>query len=79
LQIVLEEFLEKKCLAKPLITSHFGYKFISLAEDDEGVCATFIDMENREKTMRTAYLVGADGAQSKVRTSVGIQLPGRPL
>ncbi|KAJ5541231.1 hypothetical protein N7494_006307 [Penicillium frequentans] len=78
-QIVLEAFLKKKCLAEPLITSHFGYKFISLAEDDEGVTATFIDMDNREKTMRAAYLVGADGAQSKVRKSVGIQLPGRPL
>lgn len=76
---MLEAFLKKKCLAEPLITSHFGYKFISLAEDDEGVTATFIDMDNREKTMRAAYMVGADGAQSRVRKSVGIQLPGRPL
>ncbi|KAJ5758152.1 uncharacterized protein N7511_006846 [Penicillium nucicola] len=78
-QIVLEAFLKKKCLAEPLIATHFGYKFISLAEDDEGVTATFKDMDNQEKMMRAPYLVGADGAQSRVRKSVGIQLQGRPL
>ncbi|KAB8246890.1 hypothetical protein BDV35DRAFT_380288 [Aspergillus flavus] len=78
-QIVLEAFLKKKCLAEPLIATHFGYKFVSLGEDNEGVTATFRDMDNHEKMIRTPYLVGADGAQSKVRKSVGIQLKGRPL
>ncbi|KAJ5675935.1 hypothetical protein N7462_008832 [Penicillium macrosclerotiorum] len=78
-QIVFEAFLKKKCLAEPLITTHFGYKFISLAEHDEGVTATFKDMNNQEKTINAPYLVGADGAQSRVRRSVGIELQGRPL
>jgi FAD-dependent monooxygenase len=76
---VLEAFLKKKCLAEPLIASHFGYKFISLEEDDEGVTATFTDMNNQEKKIRASYLIGADGARSKVRKSVGIGLQGRPL
>lgn len=76
---MLEAFLKKKCLAEPLIATHFGYKFVSLGEDNEGVTATFRDMDNHEKMIRTPYLVGADGAQSKVRKSVGIQLKGRPL
>lgn len=76
---MLEAFLKKKCLAEPLIASHFGYKFVSLEEDDEGITATFRDMNNQEKTMRASYLVGADGAQSKVRKSIGIKLQGRPL
>ncbi|KAE8323361.1 FAD-binding monooxygenase [Aspergillus sergii] len=78
-QIVLEAFLKKRCLAEPLITTHFGYKFVSLGEDNEGATATFRDMDNHEKMIRTPYLVGADGAQSRVRKSVGIQLQGRPL
>ena len=76
---MLEAFLKKKCLAEPLIAGHFGYKFVSLMEDDEGVTATFRDMDNQEKTIRAPYLVGADGAQSRVRKSVGIELQGRPL
>ncbi|GMF74872.1 unnamed protein product [Aspergillus oryzae] len=63
-QIVLEAFLKKKCLAEPLIATHFGYKFVSLGEDNEGVTATFRDMDNHEKMIRTPYLVGADGAQT---------------
>ncbi|KAJ6133766.1 hypothetical protein N7523_000088 [Penicillium sp. IBT 18751x] len=78
-QIVLEAFLKKKCLAEPLITSHIGYKFISLEEDDDGVTATFTDTDNQQKKIKAPYLVGADGAQSKVRNSVGIKLQGRPL
>ncbi|KAF4264917.1 hypothetical protein KXW98_002076 [Aspergillus fumigatus] len=78
-QIVLEAFLKKKCLAEPLIASHFGYKFVSLEEDGEGVSATFTDMGHQEKKIRAPYLVGADGARSKVRKSVGIELQGRPL
>lgn len=71
--------MKEKCLAESLIKTHFGYKFISLEEDDEGVTATFIDMDNQERKISAAYLVGADGAQSKVRKSVGIELQGRPL
>ena len=78
-QIVLETFLKQKCLAHPLIVCHYGYKYVSLEEDDAGVAATFIDLKNQNKTIRAAYLVGADGGQSRVRKSVGINLEGKPL
>ncbi|KAJ5107058.1 hypothetical protein N7456_003733 [Penicillium angulare] len=78
-QIVLEAFLKRKCVAESLITTYFGYKFTSLEEDEVGVTATFRDVDNQEKKIRAPYLVGADGAQSKVRKSIGIELQGRPL
>ena len=78
-QIVLEAFLKRKCLENPLITSLFGYKFQSLLEDDEGVTATFRDLNDQDKMIRSSYLVGADGAQSRVRKSVGINMQGRHL
>lgn len=78
-QIILEGFLKKKCLAEPLITTHFGYKFAGLSEDDEGVTATFLDLNNQEQKIRAAYLVGADGGQSRVRKAAGIVMEGRPL
>ena len=76
---MLETLLKKKCLAHPLIVCHYGYKYVSLEEDDVGVTATFIDLNNENKTIRAAYLVGADGGQSRVRKSVGINLEGKPL
>ncbi|KAJ5279449.1 hypothetical protein N7478_004821 [Penicillium angulare] len=78
-QIVLETFLKKKCFAESLITTYFGHKFVSLEEDEVGVTATFRDVDNQEKKIRAPYLVGADGAQSKVRKSIGVELQGRPL
>ena len=78
-QIVLESLLKQKCLANPLIVCHYGYKFATLEEDDEGVTAEFTDPNNEKKHIRAAYCVGADGGQSRVRKSVGINLEGKPL
>ena len=78
-QIVLETMLKQKCLAHPLIVCYYGYKFVSLEEDDTGVTGRFIDLKNETKFIRAAYLVGADGGQSRVRKSVGINLEGKPL
>jgi 2-polyprenyl-6-methoxyphenol hydroxylase-like FAD-dependent oxidoreductase len=46
-----------------------------LAQDDAGVTVTTAD----GPPLRAAYVVGADGARSTVRTAVGIPFPGRAV
>ncbi len=55
-----------------------GTELIGLEQDDDGVTATVKDSESGdERTIRAAYLVGADGAHSKARELCGIPFEGR--
>lgn len=54
-----------------------GTRFESLQEDTEGVTATAADLASGEElTVRSRYLVGADGPGSSVRKALGIGLNG---
>ncbi|MGH2418579.1 MAG: FAD-dependent monooxygenase, partial [Candidatus Limnocylindria bacterium] len=54
---------------------HLGHRFAGLAQDADGVTATFAT-EGGEVTHRSSFLVGADGAHSGVRHAAGIGFPG---
>jgi 2-polyprenyl-6-methoxyphenol hydroxylase-like FAD-dependent oxidoreductase len=55
-----------------------GTAVVGLAQDAGGVVATVRDVETgRERQLRAKYLVGADGAHSKVRELLGIEFDGR--
>jgi 2-polyprenyl-6-methoxyphenol hydroxylase-like FAD-dependent oxidoreductase len=55
-----------------------GTALVGLVQDARGVVATVRDVETgRERQLRAKYLVGADGAHSKVRELLGIELDGR--
>jgi 2-polyprenyl-6-methoxyphenol hydroxylase-like FAD-dependent oxidoreductase len=55
-----------------------GTALVGVAQNADGVVATVRDVATgRERALRAKYLVGADGAHSKVRELLGIPLDGR--
>jgi 2-polyprenyl-6-methoxyphenol hydroxylase-like FAD-dependent oxidoreductase len=55
-----------------------GAEVIGLAQDAKGVTTTIKDVETgEERQLRSRYLVGADGAHSKVRELLGVEFDGR--
>ena len=55
-----------------------GHEVTAVSQDDSGVTMTVKDVQNgRERTLRGKYLVGADGAHSKVRELLNIPFDGR--
>ncbi|MDG4820764.1 FAD-dependent oxidoreductase [Asanoa sp. WMMD1127] len=59
-------------------TLHFGTRLVDLHQDATGVTATVEDVESGDRRrFRARYLVGADGARSKVREVLGVPRSGR--
>src|SRR5262245_27415444 len=57
-----------------------GGELVGFTQDAGGVTATVKDSESGEETgIRADYLIGADGAHSKVRELLGIPLDGRGI
>lgn len=76
MQIIFEAWLKEKILTKSQIKSRFGWRYLSHTEDQDGVVATFTDVQGQEHTVRSEYLVGCDGGSSRVRKSAGIKMVG---
>ena len=55
-----------------------GHEVVGLAPDANGVTTTIRDVDSgAERTIRSQYVVGADGAHSTVRELMGIECDGR--
>lgn len=55
----------------------FNQELVGLEQDETGVSATVVDRESgRERVLRAAWLIAADGAQSQIRSMLGIGMPG---
>ena len=72
----LEAALEQFALTTPGVSIHRGWSFQSLTQDREGVTAEVARTERLDQTarIRSRWLVGADGANSAVRTQLGIEI-----
>lgn len=58
----------------------FGTEFVSLAEERGSVVTTLRDRESgKEHTVRSDYLIGADGARSPVIEALGIPIEGKQI
>jgi putative polyketide hydroxylase len=58
-------------------TVRFGVELVDLTQDADGVTAVLREhRSHRHTTVRCTYVVGADGAHSAVRTSLGIVMQG---
>jgi 2-polyprenyl-6-methoxyphenol hydroxylase-like FAD-dependent oxidoreductase len=72
-QVVIEGFLERH-LATQGFPVRRGRELTALTQDDDAVTATFAHGD----TVRSRFLVGADGGRSTVRSLLGAEFPGRP-
>jgi putative polyketide hydroxylase len=55
----------------------FGKELVGLDQDEERVTATVLDRESgQERSVRASWLIAADGAQSSIRSMLGIGMPG---
>jgi hypothetical protein len=57
----------------------FGVRLAGLEQDEGGVTATLEDADGRPQTARAAYLVGADGSRSVVRSAIGVRFASEPV
>jgi len=72
----LEAALEDVAVATPGVKVHRGWTFQSLTQDDEGVSVQVAATERPTQIVpiRARWLIGADGANSSVRTHLGIDV-----
>ncbi|MET0066133.1 MAG: FAD-dependent monooxygenase [Candidatus Thiodiazotropha sp.] len=55
-----------------------SHQFRDLQQSDDGVLAR-VQSSHGSEQIRAAYLIGADGAHSRVRQALGIDFPGRSM
>ncbi len=72
----LEAALEDVAVATPGVTVHRGWAFQALTQDDEGVSVQLAATEAAAEAVpiRARWLIGADGANSSVRSHLGIDI-----
>ena len=76
-QEVLEPILLRCAQQFKLGQVCFGTELTTFVQDGTGIIATLIDREKGEQVqVRAQYLVGADGAHSRVREVLGIPMVG---
>ncbi len=76
-QYALEPLLKRIAEKTRGVSVRFGCELVSFDEQEDGVVARVRDLDGREETMRTSYLVGCDGGSSTVRAGLGFRLEGQ--
>ena len=77
-QALFEKVLMERCQRDPLIDVHQGWRLESCSEIDGAVEATLVGAGDDSTTVRAGYLIGCDGASSRVRNELGIAMTGAP-
>ncbi len=76
-QYTLEEVLRQHAQSLPGVELRFRCEFKGFEQDAEGVQARLVDLQSGvASSVRTEYLVGADGARSSVREAIGARMQG---
>jgi phenol 2-monooxygenase len=80
---VLDYFAEVMANSPSRMTPDYGYEFRTLTIGDEGeypvevtLARTDGETAGAERVVRAKYVIGADGARSRVRTAIGCTLAG---
>ncbi len=80
--LLVPQFLTERRLRERLAelghAPHYGHELVGFEQDADGVSAR-IATPDGERTVRAAYLIGADGGSSFVRKALGIDFPGKTL
>jgi 3-(3-hydroxy-phenyl)propionate hydroxylase len=69
----LEQTLRDRLTTLPKADVRLGWRFESFTQDEEGVTANLTSPDG-PVTIRARYLVGCDGAKSRVRQAIGAEL-----
>ncbi len=76
-QYVLEDVLRCCAQSLPGVAVHFETAFEAFSQASDRVVSRVRDIQSgREITIRSAYLIGADGARSTVRDGIGATMVG---
>ena len=76
-QYVVEEALRDHAVSLPGVAIRFETEFESFVEESDGVVAQIRDLgEGARRAIRSAFVVGADGARSAVRERIGAKMTG---
>ncbi|KAK5413707.1 hypothetical protein LTR06_005134 [Exophiala xenobiotica] len=78
-QAIFEAWLKPRIQAEPSVESLFGMKLESLVESDAGVECELTDVSGEKHIVNAEYVVGCDGAGSRVRRAIGADLIGGPV
>lgn len=79
-QILFEAWLKKIVEKQPLVEPYYGTKFEHLTESENQVKSIVTDVNTGvEYVVISQYVVGCDGAGSRVRKSGGIGLAATPM
>lgn len=77
---VLDYFLRFAKRSPTQLTPNYGWEFVSLETEEDHEYPVKVQLvstiNGEEKTVRSKYVVGCDGARSKVRKSIGRKLEG---
>jgi 2-polyprenyl-6-methoxyphenol hydroxylase-like FAD-dependent oxidoreductase len=77
-QAPLERMLRVHVAALPQVTLRTGWRLQSFEETEDHVSALLIEIgSGRRERVSARYLIGCDGANSVVRTGLGVSLKGR--
>jgi 2-polyprenyl-6-methoxyphenol hydroxylase-like FAD-dependent oxidoreductase len=76
-QYTVEKVLHDRIASLPSVSLQPGTSFEAASQSSSGVTATVRDQKtDTRRTMRAQYLVGADGAKSRVRDIIGAKMTG---
>lgn len=76
-QIFFDPILQRRARGEPLIELRYLHELRTFVDHGDGVEATIFDrLALREYVLRSRYVVGCDGANSTVRTVLGIDFTG---
>ena len=79
-QTIVEEWLKSLVLQKESVESHWGWKFVELEENEDGVESLFFHTETgQEMKVQSRYVIGCDGGGSRVRKCAGLESQRKAL
>ena len=76
-QYKVEAVMRDHAATLPAVDLRFGCEYLGFEQDDDGVTVRYREIASGEThTLRAAYLIGADGARSRVRDDIGAKMVG---
>ena len=75
-QYKLEKVLVEKARSLSSVEIRFGTRFVDATQDGSSV-RSIIETQDMRATVSSRYLIGADGARSKIRELIGAKMEGR--